>query len=104
MQNISEFNDAVDLVFDRIVDIIDASDVDCDVEVNQSVLEISCADDSKIIVNRHQPNREIWVAAKSGGFHFKWQEGQWIDTRSGELLSAALARVMREQTAVTLKF
>lgn len=104
MQNISEFNDAVDLVFDRIVDIIDASDADCDVEVNQSVLEITCADDSKIIVNRHQPNREIWVAAKSGGFHFTWRDGHWIDTRSGELLSAALARVMREQTAVTLKF
>jgi CyaY protein len=104
MQNVSEFNTAVDLVFDRIVDTIDASDAGCDVEVNQSVLEISCADDSKIIVNRHQPNREIWVAAKSGGFHFKWQDEQWIDSRSGELLAAALARVVREQTGVSLKF
>jgi CyaY protein len=104
MSDVSQFNEAVDLVFDRIVDTIDASDTDCDVEVNQSVLEITCADDSKIIVNRHEPNREIWVAAKSGGFHFKWNGAAWVDTRSGEMLPAALVRVVREQTGATLKF
>jgi CyaY protein len=104
MSDVSQFNEAVDLVFDRIVDTIDASDTDCDVEVNQSVLEVTCADDSKIIVNRHEPNREIWVAAKSGGFHFKWSGAAWVDTRSGEMLPAALTRVVREQTGATLKF
>lgn len=104
MRNVSEFNAAVDLVFDRIADTIDATEEAFDVELNESVLEITCADNSKIIVNRHQPNREIWVAAKSGGFHFKWQQERWIDTRSGELLAEALARVVREQTGVSLKF
>jgi CyaY protein len=104
MLNVTQFNDAVDLLFDRIVDSLDASDADCDIELNQSVLEITCADDSKIIVNRHEPNREIWVAAKSGGFHFKWQIDRWIDTRSGEVLADTLARVVREQAGVTLKF
>jgi CyaY protein len=103
MLEVTEFNERVDLIFDRIVDTLDASDSDCDVEVNQNVLEITC-DDSKIIVNRHEPNREIWIAAKSGGFHFKCKDGVWVDTRSGELLAAALARVVREQTGETLKF
>ncbi|MGL5003789.1 MAG: iron donor protein CyaY [Casimicrobium sp.] len=104
MQDATEFSDAVDLIFDRIVDTLDASSADCDVELNQNVLEITCADDSKIIVNRHEPNREIWIAAKSGGFHFKVKNGVWVDTRSGEALTDALARVVREQTGVALKF
>ncbi len=104
MMDASEFNAQVDLIFDRIVDTIDASDLDCDVELNQSVLEITCENKSKIIVNRHEPNREIWIAAKSGGFHFKCKNALWIDTRGGELLTDTLARVVREQTGASLKF
>src|SRR5512137_1709744 len=66
-----------------------ASDVDVDWTQNDGILEIECEDGSKLIVNRHVPNREIWVAAKSGGFHFRPQEGRWRDTRSGEELGNA---------------
>ena len=47
------------------------SDADVDWSLNDGILEIECADGSKLIVNRHVPNREIWVAARSGGFHFR---------------------------------
>ncbi len=104
MLDVSEFNERIDLIFDRIIDTIDASDTDCDAEVLQGVLEITCADRSKIIVNRHEPTREIWVAAKSGGFHFKLDGENWLDTRSGESLTAALSRVFREQSGVSLEF
>jgi CyaY protein len=100
----TKWHERVDLVFDRVVDTLDASDADCDIELNQGVLEITCADNSKIIINRHAPNQEIWIAAKSGGFHFKAQGDEWIDTRSGEALHAALTRLVREQTGETLKF
>jgi CyaY protein len=104
MLNATEFNEQVDLIFDRIVDTLDAADADIDVELNQGVLEATCADDSKVIVNRHEPNREIWIAAKSGGFHFKCLNERWIDTRSGEALDAALARVFQAQAGVSLTF
>jgi CyaY protein len=100
----TEFDALVDLVFDRIVDTLDASNADCDIELNQGVLEITCADDSKIIVNRHAPNQEIWLAAKSGGFHFKHVGDDWIDTRGCDRLAAALARVVALQTGEILKF
>jgi CyaY protein len=100
----TEFNERVDLIFDRIVDHLDASDADCDIELNQGVLEITCEDKSKIIVNRHAPNQEIWVAARSGGFHFKRHDEDWIDTRSGERLTETLSRVVQLQTGHTLKF
>ena len=44
---------------------LETSDADVDWSLNDGILEIECDDGSKLIVNRHVPNREIWVAAKS---------------------------------------
>ena len=56
-----------------------------------------------MIVNRHAPNREIWVAAKSGGFHYRARGGRWIDTRSGAELGAALSAILREQAGLAVE-
>jgi CyaY protein len=64
------------------------------------ILEIECADGSKLIVNRHVPNREIWVAARSGGFHFRADGNVWRDTRSGGELAAQLAALLRDQAGL----
>ena len=104
MISATEFNALADAMFDRIVEIVDASDAVDDIELNQGVLEITCDDDSKIIINRHAPTQEIWVAAKSGGYHFKRIDAGWVDTRSGEPLSAALSRVLHEQTQQAVNF
>lgn len=77
-----------------------ASALDLDWSLNDGILEIECDDGSKLIVNRHVPNREIWVAAKSGGFHFRPSARLWRDTRSGEELGAALAALMHDQAGL----
>ena len=46
------------------------------------------------------PNREVWVAARAGGYHFRAQEGRWVDTRSGEELGAVLARLLKGQAGM----
>jgi CyaY protein len=83
----SEFMATTDRVLAAIGAALDAaladSDVDIDWNLNDGILEIECEDGSKLIVNRHVPNREIWVAAKTGGFHFAARDGVWRDTRSG---------------------
>src|SRR5438067_2348739 len=79
---------------------IEESDIEIDWTLRDGVLEIECPDASKLIVNRHLPNREIWVAAKSGGFHFAASGGAWRDRRTGEELGAALSRLMRSQAAI----
>jgi CyaY protein len=66
------------------------------------ILEIECGDGSKIIVNRHVPNREIWVAARSGGFHFRAEAGVWRDARSGVELGARLTGLLRDQAGLTV--
>jgi len=94
--NETEFHGAVDAVLARIERSIEVTDdLDCDLEAG--ILTITCPDESRVIVNRQTPNREIWVAARSGGFHFRWKEGEWRDTRSNEELFASLARILASQ-------
>jgi CyaY protein len=78
------------------------SDSDVDWSLNDGILEIECADGSKLIVNRHVPNREIWVAARSGGFHFRARAGSWRDTRSDGDLAAQVTRLLREQAGLAV--
>ena len=61
------------------------------------VLEIEFDDGGKMIVNRHSAAREIWVAARSGGFHFRWDGSAWRDTRSGEEFFAALSALLSRE-------
>jgi CyaY protein len=61
------------------------------------VLEVEFDDGSKIIVNRHGAAREIWVAARSGGFHYRWDGTAWRDTRSGAELFGALSELVSAQ-------
>lgn len=92
----SEFHRAVDEVLARIETTVEALDA-LDVDLEGGVLSIECPDGSRIIVNRQTPNREIWVAARSGGFHYAWREGAWRDTRGGEELFTCLARIIKSQ-------
>ena len=97
----SEFMAMADLVLERIGRALDASDADTDWQLNDGILEIDCSDGEgsggKIIVNRHVPNREIWLATKGGGYHYRHDGAAWIDTRGGSDLAAALARALEEQ-------
>jgi CyaY protein len=83
-------------------DALDASDADIDWSINEGILTIECPDGSKVIVNRHVPNREIWVAARSGGFHFRADGGRWRDTRGGGSLEEGLVAILAQQAGLTL--
>lgn len=91
----NEFNTLADAVFARIERALDTADADLDYDSNGNVMTIEFADGGKLIVNRHTPNREIWLAAKSGGFHFSRQGAQWINTRDGGELFAELERLVQ---------
>src|SRR3954470_6191027 len=78
---------------------LDQSGLDADVELKDGgVLELEFANGSKIIVNRHGAAREIWVAARAGGFHFRWDGAVWKDTRDGAELFAALSKLVSAQS------
>lgn len=84
---------------------VEAEALDLDFEHNEGgVLELEFGEGSRMVINRHGAAREIWVAAKSGGFHFRHEAGRWLDTRTGGELFAALSRLVSAQsgTAVIL--
>ena len=93
----SEFNVVAEQIFAQIEAAIEASGVDIECEMQQGILELEFTDASKIIINRHTPNRELWIAARSGGFHFALKQDQWLNTRNGEEFFATLHRVLEEQ-------
>jgi CyaY protein len=99
----TQFHTAVDAVLARIEDALEAHDA-LDISLEGGVLTVECPDASRIIVNRQTPNREIWVAARSGGFHFAHRDGAWRDTRSAEELFASLARLIEAQSGVKVTF
>lgn len=81
----------------------DTSDLDVECSRSGNVLEIEFIDNgSKIIINSQAPMQEIWVAAKSGGFHFKRDAGYWVNTRDGSELFAALSQMVSGQSGVAL--
>jgi len=79
---------------------LETSDADVDWSLVDGILEVALEGGGKVIVNRHAPNRELWVAARNGGFHFRADGGRWRDTRSGDELGATLAAILRGQGAL----
>lgn len=93
-----EFNALADGTLARIEAALEDCGADLDFEPKPGgILEIEFEDGSKIIVNRHGIAKEIWVAARSGGFHFKWDGSSWRDTRDNEELMAKLSRLASQQ-------
>jgi CyaY protein len=87
-----------DAALRKVEAMLEASGIDLDFALEGSgVLEIEFADGGKIVVNRHGAAQEIWVAAKSGGFHFRWDGSAWRDTRDGSELLAKLSALLHAQ-------
>ena len=78
--------------------------IDIDTQRTGGLLEMSFPDGSKIIVNTQPPLQEVWLAARGGGFHFRWVAGQWRDTRDGSEFLAALSEHASRQAGRALNF
>lgn len=69
------------------------------------VLTIGYQDGSKCIVNTQRPTRQIWLAARSSGWHFRYEEatGRWVDDRgAGVELMRCVADVTKQTVGVDL--
>ncbi|MGE0079743.1 MAG: iron donor protein CyaY [Thiohalomonadaceae bacterium] len=97
--NESDFNRLVDAQLLRIEEALDACDVDIDYENAGGILTLRFANGSQIVINRQTPVRQIWVAARSGGFHFDYaaDAGQWRRDSDGRELMALLGELASAQ-------
>jgi CyaY protein len=92
---------AIEAACDRIND---ETDADVDNQRTGGMITLTFANRSQIIINLQKPLQEIWMAARAGGFHYKFVDGQWRDTKDGDELFAGLSRYASEQAGQALVF
>jgi CyaY protein len=83
---------------------LQADVVDIDAMRTGGLLELGFPDGSKIVINTQPPLHELWMAARSGGYHYKFVRGAWADTRDGRDFFDALSACSSEQAGKVLRF
>jgi len=92
---------AIETCCDRINE---ESDVDIDNQRVGGMVTLVFRNRSQIVVNLQKPLHEIWLAARSGGYHYKFDGRQWLDTKGQGEFFASLSRYASEQAATALVF
>jgi CyaY protein len=93
----SEYLTRAEAVLTAVERALDDTDADIEFERSGNVLTLEFENGTKIIVNLQPPMQEIWIAAKSGGYHFRYVDGEWRDTRNGTEFYAALSEYATQQ-------
>jgi len=93
----SEFIEQAEATLRALESAVDAADAGIDCTRAGGVLTLELDNDTKIVVNTQLPTRQIWVAARSGGFHFSYDGHRWRDTRGGSELFATLSELISGQ-------
>jgi CyaY protein len=78
--------------------------IDVDTQRTGGLLELAFPDGSKIVVNAQPPLHEVWMAARLGGYHYRWAAGRWVDTRDGSEFFESLSRQASAQAGRRLQF
>lgn len=92
---------AVEAQCDRINE---ESDADVDNQRVGGMVTLTFANRSQIIINLQKPLHEVWMAAKSGGYHYRWVDGQWQDTKGQGEFFVALSKDATAQSGLPLQF
>ena len=92
---------AIEMACDRIND---ETDADIDNQRTGGMITLTFSNRSQIIINLQKPLQEIWMAAKSGGFHYKFNSNRWTDTKDASDLFDSLSRCASEQSGQALEF
>lgn len=89
----STFSRLADETLGRLFEQLEEAIGDCaDVELRDGILTVDFESGARFVVNKHQPNRQIWLASPvSGAAHFAWHGGGWFSTRGGAALLDVLA-------------
>ena len=102
----SDFNDLVESTMVAIEEAIDASGAEIDYDTVNDILTLEFENDSRIIINKQTPVSQLWVAARSGGFHFDYDEASqtWrLDSDPSKDLFSCLSNYCSEQAGEPVK-
>lgn len=102
--NESEFNALAEATLLSIEQQVEDADTELDFEMSSGILTLTAENGSKIIINRQVATQEIWVAARSGGYHLGRKDDVWFCQITGETLQQLLTRVVVEQGGEKISF
>lgn len=98
----SEFNNLIEQTFEQLEEALDEVDGDLDYEASGGVLTVQFENGTVMVFSRQPPTRQLWLAARSGGFHFTYDEdaADWRNTRDGQLFRPFVVEQMQSQGQV----
>ena len=88
----------------RCDEINETTDADLDSQRSGGMVTITFANRSQIVINLQKPLHEVWMAAQSGGYHYKFDGSAWRDTKGGAEFFAELSRDASAQSGMSLTF
>lgn len=92
----SRFASLADPLLERIGDAVEDAMDDAEADLHAGILTLTLPGIGQYVINKHSPNREIWLSSpKSGAHHFAWKGERWVSTRNAEieLLGLLLAEI-----------
>ena len=98
----SRYLDLAEQALRAVENAADAAELDS--RRDGSVLNLELDNGEQIIINLQAPVQELWLASKSGAYHFRWRDGRWLDTREGRGFADLLLQALREQGGPQLEF
>jgi CyaY protein len=100
----AEFNDLVDTTLEAVELALDDADGDLDYESAGGILTVTFENGSSMIFSRQSATRQLWLAARSGGYHFEWDPAadDWRCTRTAGLLREFLPAEIESQGGVSI--
>ncbi len=103
-----EFQDRAEALLQRVESacdrINDQTDADVDNQRVGGMITLTFPNRSQIIINLQKPLHEVWMAARSGGYHYKFDGANWMDTKGNGEFFANLSRYAGEQAGSPLAF
>ena len=82
----------------------DETDADIDNQRVGGMVTLTFRNRSQIVINLQKPLQEVWLAARCGGFHYRFDAGRWMDTKGQGEFWASLSRYASEQSGQALRF
>ena len=89
---------AVERSCDRIND---TSDADVDSQRSGGMVTLTFPNRSQIVINLQKPLHEVWMAARSGGYHYRFDGSHWQDTKGAGEFFACLTRDASQPVSYT---
>lgn len=82
----------------------ESTDADIDNQRVGGMITLTFQNASQIVVNLQKPLHEVWMAARAGGFHYRFDGARWLDTKGQGEFFAHLSKYASEQAARRLTF